>query len=122
MDVATLVPVPNMHPRHVDLSAISACGFEQYCALVKNSAGLVTVDTSTYHVADAFSVPSVAIFLSINPDLRIRYYPTVEGILLPGSDVPGSQNGGAPRDPLRLWSRLELGKVVEMLVDQLPPD
>jgi len=122
MDVASLVPVPSMHPRHVDLSAISAGGFEQYCSLIKNSAGLVTVDTSAYHVADAFSVPSVAIFSSTNPDLRTRYYPTVEGILLPGSDAPGRQNGGAPRDPLKLWSRLELSKVVEMLVDQLPPD
>jgi hypothetical protein len=120
MDVASLVPLPNMHPRHVDLSALSSRGFEQYCALIKNAAGLVTVDTSAYHVADAFSVPTVAIFSTVNPELRARYYPTVECVVLPGTG--SSVSGDLPRagDLLSAWPRLDLNKVVELLAEQMP--
>jgi hypothetical protein len=120
MDVASLVPLPNVHPRHVDLSELSSRGFEQYCALIKNAAGLVTVDTSAYHVADAFSVPTVAIFSTVSPELRARYYPTVECVVLPGTG--SSPSGEPPRagDLLSAWPRLDLNRVVELLAEQMP--
>ncbi|MGD2031753.1 MAG: glycosyltransferase family 9 protein [Gammaproteobacteria bacterium] len=121
MDVASLVPLPNMHPRHVDLSELSSRGFEQYCALIKNAAGLVTVDASAYHVADAFSVPTVAIFSMVNPELRARYYPNVECIVLPGTGSASPGNQPRAGDVLSAWPRLDLNKVVELLVEQMPP-
>lgn len=111
MDVASVVPVPKMHDRHVDLSAISGRSFPHYCTVVKNASAVVSVDTSIYHVADCFSVPSVVIFSTVMPELRARYYPHVAGIPLPGL---GSDN------PLALWPRLDLDYVVQTLVEQLP--
>jgi hypothetical protein len=111
MDVASVVPVPKAHERHVDLSAISARSFAHYCTVVKNASALVSVDTSIYHVGDAFSVPSVVIFSTVMPELRARYYPNVEGIPLPGLGKV---------DPLKLWSRLDLDYVVQTLVERLP--
>ncbi len=122
MDVASLVPVPNVHPRHVDLSSLAGRGFEQYCALIKNASGVVTVDCSAYHVADAFSVPTVAIFATADPELRTRYYPSVEAVTLPGMDIQALAHGRPPADPIQLWPRLDLDRVVELLTDQLPMD
>jgi ADP-heptose:LPS heptosyltransferase len=78
------------------------------------------VDTSAYHVADAFSVPTVAIFSTVNPELRARYYPTVECVVLPGTG--SSVSGDLPRagDLLSAWPRLDLNKVVELLAEQMP--
>jgi len=111
MDVASIVPVPKMHDRHVDLSAISGRSFQHYCTVVKNASALVSVDTSIYHIGDAFSVPSVVIFATVMPELRARYYPYVEGIPLPGL---------GKADTLSLWSRLDLDYVVQTLVERLP--
>ena len=46
-DVATLIPTPRVHPRMVDLSAVSRRGYPFFCALIAEAAGLVSVDTST---------------------------------------------------------------------------
>lgn len=111
MDVASVVPVPKMHERHVDLSGISGRSFQHYCTVVKNASAIVSVDTSIYHIGDCFSVPTVVIFSTVMPELRARYYPYVAGIPLPGL---GKEN------PLALWSRLDLDYVVQTLVEQLP--
>ncbi len=113
MDVATVVPVPNMHERQIDLSAISGRSFQHYCTVVKNASALVSVDTSIYHIGDCFSVPSVVIFSTVMPELRARYYPFVEGIPLPGL---------GKADPLTLWPSLDLDYVVQTLVERLPLD
>lgn len=126
MDVASLVPMRKMHERHVDLSAISRRGFEHHCALIKNAAGLVTVDTSTYHVADAFSVPTVVIFSTSSPELGTPYYPTVSSVELPGledPELPGSDAASAAPpapDPLKLWGRLNLDEVTTLLQSLRP--
>ena len=80
-DVATLIPTPRVHSRMVDLSDTSRGGYHHFCALIAEAAGMVTVDTSTYHIADAFGTPSVVLFSTIPPRLRVAYYPPVEGIL-----------------------------------------
>jgi len=111
MDVASVVPVPKMHERHVDLSGISGRSFQHYCTVVKNASAIVSVDTSIYHIGDCFSVPTVVIFSTVMPELRARYYPYVAGIPLPGL---GKEN------PLALWPRLDLDYVVQTFVEQLP--
>ena len=113
MDIASVVPVPKVHDRHVDLSAISGRSFQHYCTVVKNASALVSVDTSIYHIGDCFSVPSVVIFSTVMPELRCRYYPYVEGIPLPGL---------GKADPLSLWPRLDLDYLVQTLVERLPLD
>ncbi|MFO1068332.1 MAG: glycosyltransferase family 9 protein [Geminicoccaceae bacterium] len=87
--VASLLPTAD--PRLVDLSAASA-DVVAFAALVAEMDGIVTVDTSTYHLADAFDVPSLAIFTTVDPRLRLRDYPWAGGLWLRGGDP---------------WSRLE---------------
>jgi hypothetical protein len=125
-DVATLIPTPRVHPRMVDLSAVSRRGYPFFCALIAEAAGLVSVDTSTYHVADAFDTPSVVLFSTIPPRLRVAYYPTVEGVLLPGmEDSPllgrhRVDDRGEAGELLGHWSRLDVPDVVDRLVARMP--
>ncbi len=122
-DVATLVPMPKVHDRQVDLSPISGKGFKYRCALVKRARAVVTVDSSLYHIADAFDVPTVVIFANISPKLRIPYYPSMEGMPLPGLEdsVPSTDAGQDQKievtEMLRRWSRLNADSVVEHLMD-----
>ncbi|UCC13390.1 MAG: hypothetical protein JSW21_08250 [Gammaproteobacteria bacterium] len=122
-DVATLVPMPKVHDRQVDLSPISGKGFKYRCAVVKRAQAVVTVDSSLYHIADAFDVPSVVIFATISPKLRIPYYPSMEGVPLPGlEDSQPSTDGGEDQridvtEMLRRWSQLNTDSVVQRLTD-----
>ncbi len=53
------------------------------------------VDTSVYHVADAFDVPGVALFTTVRPSLRAALYPRVHSILI-GGDANALVTGAAP--------------------------
>ncbi|MGB9674913.1 MAG: glycosyltransferase family 9 protein, partial [Nanopusillaceae archaeon] len=59
---------------------------DYFAEIINNVDGVICTDTSAYHLADSYSKPTIALFTSINPNLRVKYYPTVEPIYLPGSD------------------------------------
>jgi hypothetical protein len=122
-DVATLVPLPEMHDRHLDLSAISSRGYLQYCGLVQRSVGLISVDTSMYHIADAFDVPAVVVFSTFQPKLRAAYYPRTDGLILPGMDPhamarrEASGDKVTARDVMQFWLDVDLDELVRRLAD-----
>jgi len=45
--------------------------FDDFAALIRNVAVLVTPDTSAVHLASAFEIPSVVLYVQSNKDLRI---------------------------------------------------
>lgn len=119
--VATVVQAPAVHPRQVDLSDLSWRGYAWFCGVIRRAAGLVTVDTSAYHIADAFNVPAVVIFSTILPRLRVAYYPSVDGILLPGMEDSGLLGRHTVSEPAQAaaigehWQRLDVSAVVSRL-------
>ncbi|MBF2750779.1 hypothetical protein ISN41_22135 [Enterobacter bugandensis] len=46
-----------------------------YINVIRNSNFVYTADSSAVHIAAGFDIPCHCIFTSIDPDLRIRYYP-----------------------------------------------
>ena len=122
-DVVTLVSLPEMHERHLDLSAISSRGYLQYCGLVQRSVGLISVDTSVYHIADAFDVPAVVVFSTFQPELRAAYYPRTDGLVLPGMDPHALANREASgnkitaREVMQFWLDVDLDDLVSRLSD-----
>jgi hypothetical protein len=126
-DVATLVPLPEMHERHLDLSATSSQGYLHYCGLVQRSAGIISVDTSIYHIADAFDVPAVVVFSTYSPRLRVAYYPRVDGLLLPGMEPESLRRreeagqSTTPKDVMQFWMDVDLHDLVRRLADMMQP-
>ena len=84
--IVSLLPVEFDHPRFVRLDQFSRKGFDHFAYLISQMDAAITVDTAVYHVADAFSVPTVVLFTSIPPEHRISYYPYQKGLLIGGRD------------------------------------
>jgi hypothetical protein len=65
---------PISHPHYWDISRHSR-HLDQFLGWVKRSAAVVATDSSAVHIAAGFDVPTVAVFVSIDPALRARDYP-----------------------------------------------
>lgn len=70
---------PVRHPHHEDISRHSA-GLDQYIAWVKGARAVVGTDSSAIHLAAGFDVPTLAVFVSIDPALRVRDYPNCRAL------------------------------------------
>ena len=118
--LVAVVPLPGKDLPITNLS--SQCrSFKDLCFVIGQMDGVFTVDTSIYHIADCFSIPTVVWFTSINPDLMARSYPTVKGILLDGAEQTKLRNkhflGESDNlgDVEKLWGDLDLDKSVSEL-------
>lgn len=118
--IVTVVPVPFRHERVIDLAEKSK-SFQHLCCIVSRMDAILTVDTSIYHIADAFNIPTLVLFATIDPDLRVKYYPTVKGILLPGARESGyfgrhTLRPGEDVEPVRrLWDSISVEKILDEL-------
>ncbi|HYW07930.1 MAG TPA: glycosyltransferase family 9 protein, partial [Longimicrobium sp.] len=105
-------------PGVLDWSGLSP-GFGHFACLLAAADMLVSADTAAYHLADAFDVPAVALFTSIQPELRVAHYPYVEGIFLDPDErllgLHGSDDPGLVAYAHSLWDRLDTGHVVRAL-------
>jgi hypothetical protein len=121
---------PSQRNRVVDLARVSSRSFDHLIGLVQHLAdAVVTPDTSVLHVCGGLDTPCVGIFFTIEPELRIRHYPTVRAYcpdffrsssFWGESRLGGEQNRTLESHPefVALWKRADLG-VVRSLVDQV---
>lgn len=122
-DYEIIALTPIAYPEHAkvhDLSRLSS-SFLHLSALVAQMDALISADTVVYHIADAFHIPGVVLFSTIDPALRLPYYPTLRGILLKGArENPyfgrHRQARNLPLDDLlALWDGLEPAQVLAEL-------
>ena len=71
--------------RYKDVSDYST-SLEKFVGIVSQANAIITVDTSTYHFADSFDIPTVVLFSTISPDLRCKHYPYVKGLMFESED------------------------------------
>ena len=118
--VIVMAPVGLEDERVIDLTACSGTR-AGLIYLVSQMDAILTVDTSVYHLADCFDVPSIVWFTSIDPELRLKYYPYARGILLPGArELPtfskNTPKAGDDLEPVfRLWERLDMRESLDQL-------
>lgn len=65
--------------RLVDLSTESKSILD-FAYIISNMDKIITADTATYHISDAFFIPTVVIFTDTLPEKRIEYFPYVKAI------------------------------------------
>lgn len=122
--VGSLHGLPFRHERLVDMSRLFRT-HQHFCAVVGRAAGLLSIDTSTYHIADAFSVPSLVVFTTVPPERWVNYYPTVEAVMLDGVRESPYLGMHTSRDPnvLRFitgcWDRLDVPGLVERFLQRV---
>jgi len=116
--LVSTVPLPLADERFVDWSAASET-FEDFAYLISQVDAFISADTATYHVADAFDVPGVVLFTSIEPAHRTPYYLFAEGLQLrPGNRLSGMHFSERPEDVTyaeSLWVDLSDHDVIEAL-------
>lgn len=115
--IVTLAALPSAaydHPRVIDWSTLSR-SFDHFIALIAAVDAFVSVDTSLYHIADAFDVPGVVIFTSNLPEQWITYYPFTTGVALQrGNRLLGTHDSADPDDvsfARALWQQLDVRQV-----------
>ena len=69
----------------MDISKLSRSVFD-YIYVISKMDAMVTVDTSTYHIADAFDIPTVILGTTFAADIYPRHYPYVGTYMLPGAE------------------------------------
>ncbi|MGN6528380.1 MAG: ADP-heptose--LPS heptosyltransferase [Burkholderiaceae bacterium] len=102
---------PIAHPRYHDVSRHSR-NLDQYLAWVKGAAAVIGTDSSAIHVAAGFDVPTMAVFVSIDPALRARDYPHCRALDVRTELTDGLHESGNPavlREVRRIW-RAILGR------------
>lgn len=69
---------------------VSHTDYYQLLWMIKTLDELITVDTCFYHISNSYDIPTLVLFTTIEPELRLRYYPNCVGIdLCPGSKLKG---------------------------------
>jgi len=117
--VATLFPLSVEHPRYLNLSDFSK-SFNHYAYIISRMDGLITVETSAFHIADAFNIPTLLIATTRHGYLQAKDYPTVSSILL-GKDDPdnpiinihGSEKEEHAEYARSLWYKLDYETILE---------
>jgi hypothetical protein len=103
------------------LTLAHADSLDILCGRVASAGHVISTDTATVHLADAFSVPCLAFFTTHRPEWRARDYPFCRGVHLPvagfppalefardASDIAAAQAAWFPGDDDLAWLRAEL--------------
>jgi len=113
--------------RFLDVS-LHSLSLDEFAAIISQVDAVITVDTCTYHFADAFSIPTVALFSSIDPELRSKYYPYVKSVMYENKvgKLFGKHKASTDPDDLKkeleylseIWDKIDvkdiLGKLEEV--------
>ncbi len=76
------------HERFIDLGKYTK-NTDNFLYLLSEMDAIITVDTSVYHIADAFNIPAYVIFATLLPQSRCKYYPLVGGINIGSEKLRG---------------------------------
>lgn len=118
----SLTPMDFDHSRFTDISELSS-SLDHYAALIAIADGFITVDTSFYHLADAFDTPGVVLFTTNALYRFAQYYPFIKSLQLEGGDklkmMHWSNNPADIAYAEGLWSSLDFDKVALLLNESM---
>lgn len=111
-DLLALQPLPIVtqgRPRSLDTRLLycPACrSLAELAGLLQGAAFIVSTDTGVIHLADAWSVPTLAFFVTHDPAWRVRDYPCCSAVRLPAALPPALEfprNDGDLRLAAAAW-------------------
>ena len=90
--------------------------YKDFVYLISNMDRIITVDTATYHIADAFCIPTTVIFSDIDPLKRIKYYSQTKAVKI--KDESKNFSNFDFDDALTLnrfegWKKLKVSKLLK---------
>jgi len=103
---------------YVNLSSYSKTYYD-FAYIVSRMDKIITVDTSVYHISDAFFVPTVVLFSTIKPKNRIKYYSQTKAIEVVDKTKYFSEfvfdNDMLSLHKFEGWESIKVGQVIKLL-------
>ena len=117
--VSTLnIDVKFTDDRYVNLTRDSKT-FDDYAYIISNMDCILTTETSTYHISDAFMIPTIVIFSKTNIKEKIKYYKHIKAIELEDESINYSNfifdNTELTFYKFSSWEKLKINKIIKLL-------
>lgn len=113
------------HPRLLDWRALSST-FTRFAQIISLCDAVVSVDTSAYHLADAFNKPAVVFFNNNDGEIWTKYYPTAVPVQVGKPGPLGCLHFSVDPDLIRYadsqWSSEHISRAMGLLQQMLPAD
>lgn len=104
--------------RYLDLSGFSQ-NFLDFSYIISNMDKIITVNTATYHIADAFFIPTICIFTQMDEKENYCIYPTSKAIYIEDKSKSFSQfvfkNDQLTLNKFEGWNKLKSSKIIKLL-------
>ncbi|MFY4750213.1 hypothetical protein ACOTWV_09895 [Aliarcobacter butzleri] len=106
------------HNNFIDLTNESKF-INDFIYIISNMDKIITADTSTYHISDAFMIPTVTIFTDKNYAQKIKYYKYIKPIFIKDKSKNFSnfiyENENLTLYKLEAWKKLKIDKIMKIL-------
>lgn len=102
----------------VDLSKFSR-SISDFMYIISNMDNIITTDTSTFHISEAFMIPTITIFTDKEYEKKIKYYEYISPIFIKDKSKNFSnfvyENDNLTLYKLEAWKSLTVNKIIKIL-------
>ena len=123
MDGYTIVSTLNIDPkitddRFVNLTKESKT-INDFIYIVSNMDSIITTDTSTFHISDAFMIPTIVLSTELNIEEKIKYYKHLKIMKIEDKSKSLSKfiydNDSLTLYKNKAWQSLKISKIIKLL-------
>ena len=104
--------------RFMDLSKESK-NVNDFIYIISSMDKIITADTSTYHISDAFMIPTVVLFTSNNYLEKIKYFKYIKPIFIEDKSKNLSkfiyENDNLTVNKFESWNKLKVNRIIKLL-------
>lgn len=104
--------------RFMDLSKESK-NVNDFIYIISAMDKIITADTSTYHISDAFMIPTVVLFTSNNYLEKIKYFKYIKPIFIEDKSKNLSkfiyENDNLTVNKFESWNKLKVNRIIKLL-------
>ena len=104
--------------RFIDLSKESK-NVNDFIYIISTMDKIITTDTSTFHISDAFMIPTVVIFTQSDYQNKIKYFKYTKAIFVEDKSKNLSkfvyENDSLTINKFESWNKLKVNKIIKLL-------
>lgn len=123
MEDYTIISVLNIDSKISDDSFVNLAreskNINDFIYIVSNADSIITTDTSTLHISDAFMIPTVVLSTDVQIDKKIKYYDNVKAIKIKDKSKSLSKfiydNDSLTLYKHKAWEKLKISKIIKLL-------
>ena len=113
-----LIDIKIKDDRFIDLSKDSK-NINDFIYIISAMDKIITADTSTYHISDAFMIPTIVFFTDNNYLEKIKYFKYIKPIFIEDKSKNLSkfiyENDNLTINKFESWNKLKVNKIIKLL-------